>query len=300
MSKFANQMKTVLLLGALSSILIGIGAFMGGRGIYLMTGIAVLMNFGSYFFSHKIVLAMHRAKPVTEAEDPRLFQMVRELAGRARMPMPKIYTIDDPQPNAFATGRNPENGVVAVTTGIRRLLPDRELRGVIAHELAHIRNRDILVATIAAMIASVVSMVAHMIQWGAIFGMGRRDDDEDRGGGMIGMIVLALVAPIAATVIQLAISRSREYLADETGGEISGEPDALADALQRIERGIATIPTRLEARPATASLFIASPLRGGGVMSLFSTHPAMAERARRLREQARRQGVGVGAGARSR
>jgi heat shock protein HtpX len=279
-----NQLKTVGLLGALSALLVVIGGALAPGQLWLFGALAVALNLGSYFFSDRIVLAMHRAHPVTPGSDPALERMIAELAARAEIPTPRLYVIDDPAPNAFATGRNPAHGVVAITTGIRRLLTERELRGVIAHELAHIHNRDILIASIAAMMASVVSFVATAIQWGAMFG-GR--DDRDRGGGVLGALALAIVAPIAATIIQLAISRSREYGADAFGARISGDPLALASALAKLERGNARIPMHAVGdSPATASLFICAPLSGGGVASWFSTHPPIPERIRRLEELA--------------
>jgi heat shock protein HtpX len=285
-SSVINQLKTVALLGALTALLVGIGGALAPGQIWLFGAIAVVMNLVSYFFSDRIVLAMNRARPIGQGDDPALERMVADLARKANIPMPRIYVVEDDAPNAFATGRNPEHGVVAVTTGIRRLLTERELRGVIAHELAHIKNRDILVASVAAMIASVVSFVATAIQWGAMFGGGHRDD-RDTPGGALGALALAIVAPIAATVIQLAISRSREYLADATGAKISDDPLALASALAKLERGNARIPLHtLGDSPATASLFICSPLSGGGISSWFSTHPPIPERIRRLQDMA--------------
>lgn len=280
---FKNQLKTVLLLGGLSALLVLIGALVSPGALYVFVAIAVLINLGSYFFSDKIVLAINRAHPITEQQDPQLFRMVRDLSDRAGLPMPRVFVMDDDSPNAFATGRNPKHGVVAVTTGIRRLLTERELRGVIAHELAHIRNRDILIGSIAAMFATVIAMIASIIKWGAIFGFGR--DDDDSAGSLIGAIALAIIAPIAATLIQLAISRSREYGADATGAEISGDPEALARALEKLERGNKMIPMHTVGdNPATASLFICSPLSGEGISSWFSTHPPIPERVKRLRE----------------
>ena len=277
-----NQFKTVVLLGALSALLVGVGALMGGNTIWVFAGVAVLINFFSYFYSHKIVLAVNRAKPVTPHEAPDLHRMVQEVAERAGVPKPAVYVMADDAPNAFATGRNPKHGVVAVTTGIMGLLTPRELKGVIAHELAHIKNRDILIASIAAMVATAIAIAASIARWGAIFGGMSRDDDE--GGGIIGLLVLAIVAPIAATVIQLAISRSREYHADATGASFIGDPEALASALEKLERGNQRVHFHTVGdTPATASLFICSPLSGKNVMRWFSTHPPMAERIRRLR-----------------
>ncbi|KAB2896331.1 MAG: zinc metalloprotease HtpX [Kofleriaceae bacterium] len=285
-SSVVNQLKTVALLGAMTALLVVIGGALAPGYLWLFGAIAVVMNLVSYFFSDRIVLAMNRAHPIGPGDDPQLERMVAELAARANIPVPRIYVVEDDAPNAFATGRNPAHGVVAVTTGIRRLLSERELRGVIAHELAHIKNRDILVASIAAMIASVVSFVATAIQWGAIFG-GSRDDRDASPGGAIGALALAIVAPIAATIIQLAISRSREYLADATGARLADDPLALASALAKLERGNARIPLHTVGdSPATASLFICAPLSGGSVASWFSTHPPMAERIRRLEELA--------------
>ena len=280
-----NQLKTALFLGVLTSILVGIGALVAPGYLWVFGALAVLLNVGSYFFSDRIVLAIHRAREVGPDEEPRLHHMVEELAARAGIPKPRVYILDQDTPNAFATGRNPAHGVVAVTTGIRRLLGERELRGVLAHEIAHIKNRDILITTVAAIIASIVSMIASALQWAWLLG-GGRSDDEEQGSG-VGAFLMAIFAPIAATVVQLAISRSREYLADQRGAEISGDPEALASALERLELGNRHIPSHAaETAPATASLFIVNPLRGGGVWRWFSTHPSTAERVRRLREMA--------------
>ncbi len=284
-----NQLKTVLLLGGLSAILIGIGSALGPTYLYGFTALAVLLNFGAYFFSDRIVLAMHHAHEVPRAEAPVLHQMVEDLARKAGIPKPRVFIIPEAQPNAFATGRNPEHGVVAVTEGIVDLLTERELKGVIAHELAHIENRDILVATVAAGIAAAVTYIAHAAQLVAIFG-GRSDDEGERPS-FLGSILLVMVAPIAATLIQLGISRSREYLADETGARLTGDPEGLARALEKMEQAVHRIPGRVE--PATASLFIVSPLSGGrSLLSMFSTHPPLEERIQRLRGL-RRSLVGV-------
>ncbi|HVK75779.1 MAG TPA: zinc metalloprotease HtpX [Kofleriaceae bacterium] len=280
-----NQLKTIALLGGLSALLIAIGGALAPGQLGLFVVLAVVMNIGAYFFSDRIVLAMSRAHPIEPGQDPALERMVAELADRAGIPRPRLYVIDDDAPNAFATGRNPTHGVVAVTVGIRRLLSDRELRAVIAHELGHIRNRDILVASVAAMIASVVSFVATAIQWGLM--LGRGGDDRDAPGGVFGALALAIVAPIAATIIQLAISRSREYLADATGARLSGDPLALASALAKLQRGNARIPLHTVGQsPATSSLFIVAPLTGGTVARWFSTHPPIEERIRRLEDMA--------------
>jgi len=281
-----NQVKTIALLGGLSVLLVLVGAAISPSALWIFGGIAVLMNFVSYFWSDKIILRMNHAHPIDERVDPELFAMVAELARRAEIPMPKVYAIDDPAPNAFATGRNPEHGVVAVTTGIRRLLTPRELRGVLAHELAHVKNRDILVASIAAMIATVISFVASAAQWAFMLGGGGRDRDESAGSA-IGGLVLAIVAPIAATVIQLAISRSREYLADAEGARLAGDPLALASALAKLEHGNRRIPMhRAGDSPTTSSLFIVAPFAGSRVASWFATHPPIAERIRRLEDLA--------------
>jgi heat shock protein HtpX len=240
------------------------------------------MNFVSYWFSDKIVLAMYGAKEVSEAEYPDFFGMVRQLAVQAGMPMPKVYIIPSETPNAFATGRNPEHAAVAATTGILRILTREELMGVMAHEISHVRHRDILISTIAATIAGAITYLAHMAQWAAIFGGGRARDEE--GGGMFGMIAMAIVAPIAAMLIQMAISRSREYEADKGGAEIVGNPLYLAGALRKLETVNRQIP--MDANPSTAHMFIVNPLTGGGLMSLFSTHPPMEERVRRLEAMA--------------
>ncbi len=274
-----NQIKTILLLGVLSSILIGFGAMLGRQWVAGFTLLALALNLGAYFFSHKIVLRMHGAQPVEEHQAPRLYAIIRELSMRAEVPMPRVYLIPSMQPNAFATGRNPAHGVVAVTQGILQLLDERELRGVLAHEIGHIRNRDILVSTIAAAVAGAIAYIANMLQFTAIFG-GSSDDDAP---SPIAALALAIVAPIAATLVQLGISRSREYLADETGARLSNDPESLARALEKLERAAHVVPPAT-AQPSTASLFIVNPFSGTrGLVSLFSTHPPMAERVRRLR-----------------
>jgi heat shock protein HtpX len=271
-----NQLKTVVLLGALSALVVGVGGALAPQHLTLFALLAIGMNLGAYFFSDKLVLRMHGAREVSPAEAPTLHRMVDELAARAGIPKPRVCIIPEAQPNAFATGRSPRHGVVAVTEGIIDLLDARELRAVLAHELGHIRNRDILLTSIAAAVASLVTYAAQALSFGALFGA--RDEEESGGGG----ILLALVAPIAATLIQLGISRSREYLADEAGAEISGDPLALADALLKLERGAVLVPA--EARPATASLFIVNPARALGALArLFSTHPPIEDRVRRLR-----------------
>lgn len=277
-----NQLKTVLLLGVLSAMVIAMGGALGPRALPWAVGFAVVMNVVSWFFSDRIVLAMHGAQQVGPEQAPELHRIVAELSQKAGIPMPRVFVIDDPQPNAFATGRNPAHGVVAVTTGILRLLSTRELRGVIGHELGHIAHRDILVASVAALAASAISGIAQMIQWSVLFGGGSRDEREE-GSSLGRSLLVALVAPIAATMVQLGISRSREYLADAKGAELTGDPEALASALERLHLGAERIPTS-HPQPATASLFIVNPLAGASrLFALFSTHPPMEERIRRLR-----------------
>ncbi len=280
-----NTVKTIGLMVFMTVLLVFVGAAIGGRsGMIFAFGLAVLMNFGTYWFSDKIVLRMYGAQPVTEAQAPELYSMVRALTQKAGMPMPKVYIIPEETPNAFATGRNPEHAVVAVTQGIMRILNREELTGVIAHELAHIRHRDMLTGTIVATIAGAISMLAQMAQWAMIFGGGRRDDDRD--GSPIAALVMMIVAPIAAMLVQMAISRTREYEADKGGANLSGNPSGLANALLKLERGNQVIPME-DAKPATAHMFIVNPLHGGGLMNLFSTHPPIAERVKRLQEMAR-------------
>lgn len=273
-----NQLKTILLVGALSALVVGIGAAVAPSYVVLFGVLALAMNVGAYFWSDRLVLRMSGAREVTWREAPRLHELVADLSARAGIPKPRVAIIPSPQPNAFATGRNPKHGVVAVTEGILAILTERELRGVLAHELAHIKNRDILVSTIAAVMAGVVTSIANALSFAALFGS---SDDEDGGGNLL----LALVAPIAATVVQLGISRSREYLADEAGARISGDPEALASALLKLEQAAHVLPSG--AQPATASLYIVNPLRrAGSLLQLFSTHPSIDERVRRLRAMA--------------
>jgi heat shock protein HtpX len=279
-----NTMKTFVLMAALTALVVVVGNLIGGQtGMAVAFMIALIMNFGAYWFSDKIVLAMYRAQEVGPEDAPKLYRMVEELASRANLPMPKLYIIPSGQPNAFATGRNPHNSAVAVTEGIMDLLTWDELKGVIGHELAHIKNRDILIGTIAATAAGAISMLANMAQWSIIFG-GRGDEDDEGGGNMISSLIMIIVAPIAAMLIQMAISRSREYLADETGAKIAGNPLSLADALRKLQRGVEVRP--MNANPATAHMFIVNPLSGGGVLSLFSTHPPIEKRVERLQAMA--------------
>ncbi|HMK42638.1 MAG TPA: zinc metalloprotease HtpX [Dissulfurispiraceae bacterium] len=273
-----NTMKTFLLMGVLTLMLVFAGGLVGGKqGMTVALIMAFGMNFFSYWFSDKIVLKMYGAREVTESEAPELYGMVRRLAQRAELPMPKIAVIDEDQPNAFATGRNPEHGTVAVTTGIMRILSRDELEGVIAHELAHVKHRDILVGTVAAAIAGAISYLAQMAQFAMIFG-GRSSDDE--GSNPLGALVMMIVGPIAAMLVQMAISRSREYGADEGGAQICGNPHNLANALRKLQMAAQQIP--MQANPATAHMFIVNPLSGGAFMKLFSTHPPMEERIARL------------------
>lgn len=283
-----NQIKTFLLLGLLSGLFIAIGSYMGGHtGMFIALGLSLVMSVGSYWYSDKIVLRMHNAKELGQADAPGLHRMVGELAVQAGIPKPKIYVIAEPVPNAFATGRDPEHGVVAVTDGIMRLLRPEELRGVLAHEISHIRNRDILIQTVAVVIGSSIVALAHMLQWAAIFGVGRSSDDEGGGGGGIfGALLMAVLAPIAASLIQMALSRSREYLADSTGAHLSHDPLALASALQKIEAYSRGAQMR-NLNPATESMYIINPFLGMKISSLFSTHPATEDRVRRLEEIAR-------------
>jgi heat shock protein HtpX len=274
-----NTLKTALFMTMLTLLLVFAGRALGGQsGMVIALGMAVVMNMGAYWFSDRIVLSMYGAREVQEHEAPELYGMVRSLAVKAELPMPKVYIIQNDTPNAFATGRNPEHGAVAVTTGILRLLNRNELLGVLAHEMSHIKHRDILIGSIAATFAGAISTLASMAQWGAILGGGSSDDEE--GGGILGTFVFSIIASLAATLIQLAISRSREYLADQGGAQLAGDPRYLASALYKLHRGVEQIP--MQANPATAHMFIMSPLRGGVAMRLFSTHPPMEERIRRL------------------
>jgi heat shock protein HtpX len=279
-----NNIKTMLLLVMLTLIFITAGAAMGGKnGMTIGLIFALGMNLFSYWFSDKIVLKMYRAREVSEAEAPELYGVVRRLAQKAEIPMPRVYIINEDQPNAFATGRNPNHAAVAVTTGIMRILSHEELMGVIGHELAHVKHRDILIGTIAATFAGAISYLAQMAQWAMIFGGNRGDDDE--GGSPVAAIVMMIVGPIAAMIVQMAISRSREYVADEGGANISGNPRYLSGALRKLDSASKKIP--MDANPATSHMFIVSPLSGGGILKLFSTHPPIEERIARLESMGR-------------
>ncbi len=279
----SNTLKTTALLAALTVLFILIGGMVGGeQGMVVAFLFVGLMNFGSYWWSDRIVLWMYGAQEVTESQAPEFHALVRGLAQRAGLPMPRVYIIPTDTPNAFATGRNPEHAAVAATEGILRILTPEELEGVIGHELGHVRNRDILISTVAATMAGAIMMLARMAQWAAIFGGGRSSEDDEGGAaGIVGMLILAIVAPLAAMLIQMAISRAREYQADATGAQISRRPGALADALEKLERAATVLP--LDANPATAHLFIVNPLRGMSILNLFSTHPPIEERVARLR-----------------
>ena len=282
-----SQLKTFMLLALLSGLIIVLGGALGGKtGIVIAFGLALIMNVGSYWYSDKIVLRMYQARELSESEAPMIYSMVRELAANAQIPMPRIAVVPEEAPNAFATGRNPENSVVAVTEGILRLLSPEELKGVLAHEIAHIANRDILIQTVAGVMASTIVAIATFTQFAAIFGMGRSSEDVEGGGGNPLMaIVLAILAPIAASLIQFAISRSREYLADASGARYCGQPLALAAALGKLQSWNQRIPMQ-NGNPTTAEMFIVAPLFGGGMAKLFSTHPDINDRIARLREMA--------------
>jgi len=274
-----NKIKTVLLLAGLTAFLVLMGRLLGGRnGMYVAFMLAVAMNFFGYWFSDKIVLRMYGAQEVTPEQAPQLHQTVEELAREAGIPKPRVYIIPDESPNAFATGRNPAHAAVAATEGIMRLLTPTELKGVLAHEIGHVMNRDILISSIAATLAGAIMILADIARLGAIFGFGR---DDEEGPGILGVLVLSIIAPLAAMLIQLAISRSREYLADETGAKLAHNPESLARALEKLQLGVQRAP--MDASPATAHMFIVNPLSGGAVLKLFSTHPPIEERVARLR-----------------
>jgi len=284
-----NGFRTTILLAALTALVVWIGQMFGGtNGAVLALVIAGAMNFFSYWFSDKIVLRMYGAQEITQSDDPELFSIVRELTVRDGLPMPRVYIIPEETPNAFATGRNPEHAAVAVTQGIRRILDRRELAGVLGHELSHVKHRDILISSIAATLAGAISYLAQMAQWAAIFGGGSRDREEG-GSNIFGLLFMMIVAPIAAMLIQMAVSRSREYSADEGGAKVSGDPLALASALRKLQMGAQNIPLQVSDATAnsTAHMFIMNPLTGGGLASLFSTHPPTEERIARLEAMAK-------------
>ena len=274
-SNFSAMLRTTVLLASLTGLLVVIGALIGGPDTALLFLIlAAVLNIGAYWFSDRIALAMARAKPISREEAPRLYEIVEELTTRAGIPMPRLYMIPQDQPNAFATGRSPKHAAVAVTRGIVQLLSEDELRGVLAHELAHVKNRDILISSVAATIAGAITYLGYMLLW---FG-----GDDDSPLGLVGALAMVLLAPLAATIIQLAISRQREYSADATGAEISGNPESLASALLRLEEGAKAIP--MEVNQASEPLYIVKPFSGGGFAKLFSTHPPIEDRVRRLRQ----------------
>jgi heat shock protein HtpX len=278
--KAMNLLKITFLLTCLTLLLVAMGSAIGGQsGMLIAFALACGMNFFSYWYSDKIILKMYKAREVSETENPAFYGMIRRLARQANMPMPKVYIIPSAGPNAFATGRNPQNAAVAATEGILRILSPEELEGVMAHELAHVQNRDTLISTIAATFAGAISMLGSMLQWAAIFGAGRSEDEE--GGGLLGGLALAIIAPLAAMLIQMAISRSREYHADASGARICGKPLALAGALRKLHQASTMVPMQ-EATPATSHLFIVNPLTGASMLKLFSTHPPMEERIARL------------------
>ena len=285
-----NGFRTTILLALLTALVVWIGQMFGGpNGAVIALLMAGAMNFFSYWFSDKIVLKMYGAQEITANDDPELYSLVQDLATRAGLPMPRVYVIPEEAPNAFATGRNPEHAAVAVTQGIRRILNKRELMGVLGHELSHVKHRDILISTIAATLAGAISYLAYMAQWGMIFGGGSRDRDEGGGSNIFSLLFMMIVAPLAAMLIQMAVSRSREYMADDGGARVTGDPLALASALRKLHMGAQNIPLQVSDATAnsTAHMFIVNPLTAKGLASLFSTHPAMEERIARLEAMAK-------------
>jgi heat shock protein HtpX len=277
-----NQIRTTILLAVMTALIIWVGQLLGGRqGMLIALIFAAGMNFFSYWYSDKLVLKMYRASEVAPGQFPELYETVQRLTQRAGLPMPKLYVIPQQAPNAFATGCNPEHAVVAVTDGLLKLMNHKEVTGVLAHELAHVKNRDILIGSIAATMAGAIMILATMARWSAIFGGGRSHDDEGGGAGVIGLIAMSIIAPMAAMIIQMAISRSREYLADATGASFAGNPEGLATALEKLGAYSKKLP--MDANPSTAHMFIVNPLSGRSLMSLFSTHPPLEERIARLR-----------------
>jgi heat shock protein HtpX len=276
----ANTMKTTLFLALLTGLFVAVGGLLGGQnGMVMAFGLALVMNFISYWFSDKIVLKMYGAQPLSEGEAPGVYRIVRGLATRAGIPMPKLYLLPSAAPNAFATGRSPQHAAVAVTEGILRIMDETELEGVLAHELSHVLNRDVLISTVAATIAGAISMLANIAQWGMMFGGSR--DDEDRGTNPIALILTIILAPLAAMLIQMAVSRSREFQADASGARLTRNPNGLASALGKLDQASRVV--HMNANPATAHLFIVNPLTGRSLMNLFMTHPPIQERIARLR-----------------
>jgi heat shock protein HtpX len=289
-TRFTTQARTWVIIAGLAALFVGLGGLFGGsNGIILFAGIAVLFNLVMFWFSAKFALKASKAVPVDRSQAPELYRDVEEIAGKAGVPTPAIYMIPSEQPNAFATGRNPKNAVIAVTEGLLRYLPRDQVKGVLAHEMGHIANRDILVMTIAAMIGAAIAAIANILQFSMLFG---GDDDRDNPLGIVGALVAIIVAPMAAMILQLAVSRQREYLADATAASYLGEGRPLAEALATLERGVEAVP--MNVNPATEALYIANPLRGRGMAALFSTHPPMAERIRRLRELDAASGIHYG------
>jgi heat shock protein HtpX len=285
-----NGFRTTILLAALTALVVWIGQMVGGpNGAVLALIIAGAMNFFSYWFSDKIVLKMYGAQEITANDDPELYGLVQDLTTRAGLPMPRVYIIPEETPNAFATGRNPEHAAVAVTQGIRRILNKRELAGVLGHELSHVEHRDILISSIAATLAGAISYLAYMAQWGMMFGGGRDREEGGGGGNILSLLFMMIVAPLAAMLIQMAVSRSREYGADDGGAKVTGDPLALASALRKLQMGAQNIPMQVNdaTANATAHMFIVNPLTGGGLANLFSTHPPMEERIARLEAMAK-------------
>lgn len=284
-----NQVRTTILLAVMTALILWIGQILGGRqGMIIALLLAAAMNFFSYWYSDKIVLKMYRAQEVDPSQVPELYEIVQSLCRSAGLPMPKLFVVPSETPNAFATGRNPEHAVVAVTQGLLKIMNRDEVSGVLAHELAHVKNHDILIGSIAATMAGAIMVLASMARWTAIFGGGARSDDEGGGGGAIGLIAMSILAPLAAMIIQMAISRSREYLADSSGSRFAGSSEGLARALEKLGRYSKKLP--MHANPSTAHMFTVNPLSGRSLMSLFSTHPPLEERIARLRNAPTRTG----------
>ena len=285
-ASFTTRARTWVLLAALTALFIGIGAALGGGALWLFVAFSIFMNVAAYWMSDRFAIRASRAQPVSEDQAPQLYRIVRELCERYQLPMPRVYMIPSDQPNAFATGRNPKHAAVAVTQGLMQLMPEDQVRGVLAHEFGHIRNRDILVSSIAAMIAGAISAIGNMFFWVSMFGGNERDNPL----GAVGALLIMLIAPIAAALLQLGVSRQREYLADATAARVLGEGKPLADALESLERASQVAPP-MQVNPATASLYIVHPFRGGGVANLFNTHPPIGERIRRLKEYDAARGI---------